>query len=291
MRGLIIQGTAFSLLIGIGLWGIWMLTQAQVGPNFLLYLLIVLLSFSLAVILAYYTYALWRADYSLEREAVHLKWGLRIEDIPMASIEWVRTAADMDFLPPLPWLRWPGAVVGTRQLPDGNRLEYFSASSRHLIFIATENKVFAISPDNPKRFLELFGELMEMGSLANLPGHSSYPALLIWRVWADPLARYFILGGLVLSLILLGLVSFAIPSNPTISLRVDPAGQPLEQIPSVQLMLLPVLNTSFFLSDLLLGLFFYRKYENKPLAYLVWGSGVVTGGLFIGALMFILRTG
>lgn len=268
-----------------------MLTQAQVGPNFLLYLLIVLLSFSLAVILAYYTYALWRADYSLEREAVHLKWGLRIEDIPMASIEWVRTAADMDFLPPLPWLRWPGAVVGTRQLPDGNRLEYFSASSRHLIFIATENKVFAISPDNPKRFLELFGELMEMGSLANLPGHSSYPALLIWRVWADPLARYFILGGLVLSLILLGLVSFAIPSNPTISLRVDPAGQPLEQIPSVQLMLLPVLNTSFFLSDLLLGLFFYRKYENKPLAYLVWGSGVVTGGLFIGALMFILRTG
>jgi hypothetical protein len=291
LRGLIVQGMAILLLAGVSVGGFWQMTQAQVGPTFIFYLLLVLVGLSLAAVLVYCAYALYRADYSLERESVHLKWGLRIEDIPMASIEWVRTEADLDFSPPLPWLRWPGAVVGTRRLPDGNRLEYFAASTRHLVFIATKNQVFAISPDDPKRFLGLLGELMEMGSLTQPLARSVYPTLLVWRVWSDRMARYLILGGLALSLVLLVLVSFLIPSTPTISLRVDPTGAPLERIPSVQLMLLPVLNTSFFLGDFLLGLFFYRKYENQLIAYLLWGSSIFTGLLFLGALLFIMRTG
>jgi hypothetical protein len=90
---------------------------------------------------------------------------------------------------------------------------------------------------------------------------------------------------------LLALVSFIIPTTPTISLRFDVNGTPLEYVPSVQLMVLPVLNTSFFIGDFLIGLFLYRKYENQQLAYLLWGSSVLTGILFLGALMFISRTG
>jgi hypothetical protein len=267
------------------------MTRAQVGPVFFLYLMLFLLGFCLVTILVYCTYALWRAAYTLEREAVHLKWGLRIEDIPMASIEWVRTEADLGYKPPLPRLRWPGAVLGVRLLPDGKHLEYFAADTRHLVFVACQNRVFAITPENPKKFLETFGQLMEMGTLTQQPTRSVYPALLIRRVWSDHLARYFILGGLALSLVLLASVSFIIPTTSIISLSFDVAGRPLEYVPSVQLMVLPVLNTSFFFGDFLIGLFLYRKYEYQQLAYLLWGSSVLTGILFLGALLFIIRTG
>jgi len=282
---------AIILLVGISAWGLWQMTQAEVGPTFLFYLLLVLTGLSLVTVLVYCAYALYRAEYSLEREAVHLKWGLRVEDIPISSIEWVRVETDLEFSAPLPWFRWPGAVLGVRNLPDGNRLEFFAANTRHLVFIATQKRVFAISPDEPKRFLEIFGQLMEMGSLTRPPERSIYPTLLIWRIWLDQTARYLVLGGLALSLILLVFVSFAIPATPTVSLRMAPGGAPLEQVPSVQLMLLPVLNTSFFLGDFILGMFFYRKYENQLLAYLLWGSSVFTGLLFLAALFFIMRVG
>jgi hypothetical protein len=56
-------------------------------------------------------------------------------------------------------------------------------------------------------------------------------------------------------------------------------------------MLLPVLNTFIFLADLLLGLFFYRRTEAQPLAYLLWGSSILTALLFIAAVIFILSAG
>lgn len=291
LRGLIIQGAGILILVGLSLWGFLLMTQAQVGPVFLLYLLLFLLGLSAATFLIYCAYALWRAGYSLEREAVHLKWGLRIEDIPMSAIEWVRTEVDLGYPLLLPWLRLPGAVLGARRLPDGKHLEYFAVHTRRLVFIGTQKQVYAISPEDPKRFLDIFGQLMEMGSLSQQPARSVYPAVLIRLVWSDRIARYLILAGFVLSLLLLLLVSFIIPTTAMISLRFDATGAPLEYIPSVQLMLLPVLNTSFFIGDLLLGLFFYRKFENQLLAYLLWGSSVFTGILFLGALLFIIQTG
>jgi hypothetical protein len=70
-------------------------------------------------------------------------------------------------------------------------------------------------------------------------------------------------------------------------------------------MLLPLLSLFFFLVDLLLGLFFYRRDgdyaptialrsgSNLPLghvlAYLLWSSQVLTGLVFIFALFFLLR--
>jgi hypothetical protein len=291
LRGLIVQGVAIFILVVVSLWGFWQLTRAQVGPVFLIYLLLFLLGFSLVTALVYCAYALWQAEYTLEREGLHLKWGLRMEDIPMASVDWVRTKADLGYKPPLPWLRLPGAVLGVRRLPDGKHLEYFAAETHHLVFIAAQDQVFAITPENPKHFLETFGQLMEMGTLTHQPIRSVYPGLLIRRVWLDHIGRYLILGGLFFSFILLVSVSFVIPTTDTISLRFDVTGAPLEQIPSVQLMLFPVLNTAFFIVDFLLGLFLYRNYEDRQLAYLLWGSSVLTGILFVGALLFITQAG
>jgi hypothetical protein len=84
-------------------------------------------------------------------------------------------------------------------------------------------------------------------------------------------------------------VSLSIPSHPQISLRLNTDGSPVEPVPGIRLLLLPVLNTFFYITDLLLGLFFYRRSDTRSLAYLMWTGSILTSILFAGAVYFILH--
>lgn len=206
----------------------------------------------------------------------------------MHAVLWVRPASESGLSVPLPLIRWPGAILGTRRLPDGARLEFLAGNARHLVLIATMERIYAISPEEPGEFLQVYENLMEMGSLVHLPARSIYPAFLLARVWTDRLARALLLAGAGLAFALLIIVSFAIPTSDTISLGFGPQGGQRDPVPSVQLLLLPVLNAFFFLVDLLLGMLLYRRGYSQLLAYLLWGSGVLTGLLFLVAVLFIL---
>jgi hypothetical protein len=91
--------------------------------------------------------------------------------------------------------------------------------------------------------------------------------------------------------VLLIWVSLAIPARSQITLGFDAAGIPRDPIPSVRLLLLPVLNTMVFLADTLLGFYFFRNEEAQPLAFLLWGGGVLSPLLFLISVFFILQTG
>jgi len=54
---------------------------------------------------------------------------------------------------------------------------------------------------------------------------------------------------------------------------------------------LPVLNTIFWTFDFFLGLFFFRRANQRLLAYLLWGTSVLVAALFWVALFIILRIG
>lgn len=280
------------LALGMGgAWGLYKATRAEVGPTFLLFLLLTLLAFSLVPVLAYRAYALWKASYTLERDGIRLRWGLREEVIPMDVVRWVRPADEIGFSLPFPRVRWPGAVLGVRRLPDGSQVEFLAAQTRPLVLIAAFGRVFAISPADPDQFLRTYQRLSELGSLTPLPSGSLYPAFLLARVWANKPARNLLLVGLILSLILLVVVSLLVPSRPVISLGFNPDGTPTAPVPSIRMLLLPFLNTFFYLADLLGGLFFYRREGGQDLAFLLWGSGVLTALFFLGALIFILGAG
>src|SRR3989304_4831255 len=64
-RGLIVHGTLFFVLTAVALTGFISLTRAEVGPAFLISLLIALISFIPLPFLAYRAYSLFRADYHL----------------------------------------------------------------------------------------------------------------------------------------------------------------------------------------------------------------------------------
>ena len=212
----------------------------------------------------------------------------------MGSVRWVRPASDLGHPISLPWLHWPGAILGVRKAADEGKIEFLAADPDRLVLVATDETLFAISPEDPDEFLQAYNRFTEMGALSPIPPRSIFPTFLLAQVWQTAPARYLLLSGLSLSVILFIAVSLYISSHQTVSLGFTSGGSPSEvvpasPVPAAQLLLLPVLNTLFYVADLLAGMFFFRREEGLPLAYLAWVSSVLTPITFLGAIYFIFQ--
>jgi hypothetical protein len=259
-------------------------TQDPAGLDFMLHMLIALVILIPLPLFAYRFYALLTAYYVLQRSGLQIRWGLRREAIPLNDIEWIRPADELGFRLPLPWLRWPGAVMGNRQVSELGQVEFMAADTAHMILVATPEKVFAISPADPNRFTAVFRQVNELGSLDPLEAQSLYPKVFLGRVWEDRLARRLVLPGLGVGLVLLAVVAFAIPHLGTIAWTTPGSTAPAER-----LLLLPVLDGMLWLVDLGFGLFLYRRGADLRIAaYLLWGSSVVTGVLLLIASLLLI---
>jgi hypothetical protein len=287
--GTIVLLVLVAVFMGTGVLGLVQMAEVQAGMAFLASIVPVALALVLVPFLFYRLLALQRSSYVLERDGIHLMWGLRSEDIPMEVVMWVGDAQDLGYALPRPFSSLPGSVLGTRTLPDGKPVEFLASSQRRLVVIVTPDRAFAISPADPAGFLGSFRRLAEFGSLAPLEARSVFPQVLISRSWADRWTRILLVAGLLLALALLVWVSLEVPNHAQIALHISASGASAEDlVPGIQLMLLPVLNMAFFAADLVLGLYFYRHPETQPLAYLVWGGSVLASVLLLLAVYYIL---
>ena len=259
-------------------------TQNPSGLGFLFQMVIALVIFAPLPLFLYRLYALLSAVYILGRDGLMIRWGLRREDIPLREIEWMRPADELGFRLPLPWLRWPGAILGFRTVPELGRVEFLSSDLPHMILVATPEKVYAISPADDVQFMSLFRQINELGSLSPIEAQSVYPTVLLGRVWEDRLARLLILASLGIGLVLLAIVAIAVPGLETL-----PWTEPGTTAPAERLLLLPILDGIIWLFNLLMGIFLYRRGADLQFAaYLLWGSAGLTGLLLlIGSLVLI----
>jgi hypothetical protein len=296
------QGTlmligAGLVLLALGGVGIWRATSANFSLILLAILLPSLLALTLVPLLAYRVYALNAAFYRLERDGMQLRWGLRVEEIPMDTVLWVRARQDYTGALPLPWLHFPGAIVGRRSLSDQWTVEYLAESSDRLVLIATPGRIYAISPAEPGAFIQTYHRFTELGSLTPLPARSVLPTALLNRVWDAPWARFFLIAGFIFSLLLLILVSLIIPTRNTVVIGFNPIGAAHQPVPVLRLLLLPLLNSAIYMIDLFAGLFFFRKDDGPPpalptarsLAFLLWGAGFVTSFFFLFAVITMIN--
>lgn len=289
-RGLVIH-ISLALLFGLAsLFGLWLAFQNPVGLIFALYLVVFIITAIPVPILAYRAYALGRANYLLDRNTLRLVWGLRIEDIPVTDVEWIRPMKGLVAPIRLPLFRLPGGILGVTRQADIGRVEFLAADARNLVLVATARQVYAISPEKTTAFLTAFQKTIEMGSLQPVRGSSQYPSFVVARAWESPFVRYIWLAGALLNIGLLLWVTVLVPSLKRVSLGFGPAGVPLEAVQGSQLILLPVLSAFLFLVGLFLGLFFYRRPELRVLALAVWTSGAIAALLFLVAVFFILTT-
>jgi hypothetical protein len=288
--GLVLHTAIMIVLALISSWGFYNLTRTQVGPMFVLYLLAGFLSFAPIPFFGYRAYALLKADYYIDRDSLAMLWGLRIEDIPLTDIEWVRPASDLTRPLLLPRFRLPGAVLGTRRHPDLGLVEFIASSSRNLILIATSKHIFAISPQNAPGLVQTFARATEMGSLMPTEAKSVYPSFLITEAWESRVARFLWMSGLLLNLGLIVWVGILIPSFSKIPFGFNPSGAPNQTASSTQLILLPLISGFMFVVGVTAGLYFYRWERQRPLAFVVWISSTICAFLFLMAVLFLVST-
>src|SRR5215213_4086288 len=277
--GLLIHIVIIALLTTVSVFGFANLPRSQVGPQFVLNLLMALVGFAPIPLFAYRTYALLRADYFIDRDSLAMLWGLRVEDIPLTDIEWVRPASDLTVPLSLPRFRLPGALLGTRRHPDLGLVEFIASSSRNLILIATSKRVFAISPQNAAGLVQTFARATEMGSLMATEAKSVYPSFLITQAWESSIARFLWMSGILLNLGLIVWVGILIPSLSQIPFGFNTFGVPSETAASTQLILLPLVSSLMFIIGVTAGLYFYRWERQRPLAFIVWLSSTLSAFL------------
>lgn len=284
-RGLILRGVGVAALGLAGTACLLLSLRQQVGAMFVVLLLLSIVFYLPIPLAAYRAYALLNASYTLERDGLRLRWGLRAEDIPLPEIEWVRPAAELGFHLPMPWLALPGGLLGARSLPELGTVEFIASEEQSLLLVATRQKIYAISPADPGAFIHAFQRAIELGSLAPLPSYSSQPVAFVARIWRDIPARILLLLSLGLTVALFVLAGLLIPGRGQIALGFSPEGQPLEAGPAARLLLLPVLAAFTFVTDLIAGMYFYRHPSQRPVAYLLWVAGVLTPLLLIIAVI------
>lgn len=285
-----VHGLCILALAGASAWGFFNLTNAEVGPALVNYLLVGILSAIPIPFLGYRAYALLRADYYIDRDSLAMIWGLRVEDIPLTDIEWVRPASDLTNPLSLPPLRLPGAVLGTRRHPDLGLVEFIASNSSNLILVATSKRVFAISPKDAASLVRTFARATEMGSLSPAEPVSVYPSFVITQAWESSAARFLWTSGILLNLGLIVWVGFLIPSLGQVPLGFDPFGAPVETAPSVRLILLPLISGLLFIVGFVTGLYFYRREKQRPLAFVIWISSALCTVLFLMAVLFLVMT-
>ncbi len=245
-----------------------------------LLLIISLVLFAPLPWIVYRAYALARAAYTLERDGLRLRWGMRAEDIPLPEVEWVRRATDLAVDLPLPVLHWPGAILGSVNVADLGPVEYLASSPDNLILIATPQRIYAVSPEDPQAFLRAFQSTLEMGSLSPLSPASVLPAAYLAQLWTEKVPRGLLVSGFLLNLLLLVGVGLLVSRVSGITMTEEGSS----------IVLLPILGAFIYVLDLAAGLFFYRRENQRPIAYMMWGSAALTGLLLIAAVVMMLTT-
>lgn len=288
--GLALHGLIILALGGISTFGILNLTRAQVGPSFVTYLLMALVAFAPIPIFAYRAYALLKADYFIDRDSLAILWGLRVEDIPLTDIEWVRPASDLSNPLALPAFRLPGSVLGSRRHPDLGMVEFIASDTSNIILIATSKRIFAVSPLDAGLLVRTFARATEMGSLSPAEPVSVYPSFIITRAWENPTARFLWMSGLFLNLGLIVWVGTLIPSLGQIPFGFNALGAPNNPTTPSRLILLPLLSILLFIGGVIAGLYFFRWDKTRPLSLILWISSAISTLLFLVAVLFLVTT-
>jgi hypothetical protein len=284
-RGLLIHVGIMAVLVIISVTGFNNLSRAEFGSGFVIWLLVALLGFAPVPFFGYRAYSLFRANYFLDRNSLALNWGLRLEDIPLNDIEWIRRVDDLTHPLKMPGFSLPGGILGLRRHPDLGVVEYLASESRKILLVATAKRIFAISPNNPDALMQTFARAVELGSLTPAEAKSAYPSFIITQAWEHGLVRFLWLSGSFLNIGLFIWVGTIIPLISRVSLGFHQT----ESVPATQLIILPIVSLFLFIGGWLAGLYFYRWDKERALAFVVWASGALTSLCFLVAVFFIIN--
>lgn len=287
--GLSLHAVVLIALLGVSAWAFANLSRESLGPNFVIFLLAGIIAFAPVPLLAYRAYALFRAEYVLNRDSLELRWGLRNEAIPLMDIEWVRPVGDLTYPLRTPAALLPGSLLGLRRHRDLGVVEFMASDKKNLLLVATPRRIYAISPANPAEFTQTFARAVELGSVSSAQAKSVYPSFVLAEAWQSGLVRYLWLAALFLNIGLIVWTSLLIPAMPHVSFAFGP-DRSASTVPGAQLVILPLLSVVLTLTGWGAGLYFYRWTETRVLSSVIWASSALSSVVFLVAVLFIVST-
>jgi len=274
--GLIVLVSLFLLFLGISIFGFTFFPRQEPGPVFFLSFILTILFLVPVAFILYRCYGLLSSSYTLTRDRLQIKWGLRQEIIPLSEINWVHTPQEMPEEIPWPFLPIPGAYLGKVHTASGETIEFMASDIKKMIFVGTSKGVYGISPADPKEFLDGFQRVLQMGSVFEPTHQTIRPADWIAASWENYIARRsFVFSAVFLVLMFLWVgFRFSGLENSRISSTNETA------FPIRNILILPFLAGVFWVIDMGIGVRLYKSDKLKRIAELIWSSGGIITFLF-----------
>jgi len=262
-------------------------TNISVGRQYFFFIVFFLVVAALLPLFLYRLYVLLRSYYQVSPEGLLLRWGMRVEFIPLNEIIQVVPVIELPLGLPVPVSRLPGAVVGVRRSPTFGDLEFMAttASDDSLVLVQADNRSFVISPFALGEFLTAYQRVNEIGSLVKSQPQSIYPSTVFSNIWQVAWARNLLLVGLFASLGLAVWGGLILSNYPDISLFVSASGFLVREVTTSHLLFLLVVNVFFYALNAIAGIFFFRMEYTRPLAFLLLGGSLVTSLLVFFAVL------
>lgn len=148
-QGIALHLALCLLLIGLEVFLVFNFAVTQVGLQFFLLLIAMMIFAVPLVFLLYRLYSLINASYDLKRDGLHIRWGQRREVIPLNAIEWIRRPEEMNRDVPWSVLPMPGAYLGTVTTKDGVTFEFLASSMQTMLFLGLPVIFMSSLPKTP----------------------------------------------------------------------------------------------------------------------------------------------
>lgn len=271
--GLLIAAILFLLISG-SMGGQGWLSIVLIGVG-----LILLFPLALAI---YRIITIATTIYSLTRDALEVKWGLRRELIPMREIEWVHPVSDFETPLPLRFTLIRGSYYGETDIKGLGRTLFVATAPDQMVLIKLSQAYLVISPQDKLAFTDTFMQCSQLGNLQQIQPESENLKMLWGRVMDDRIAKRLLLGGAI-SFLLLILTTAIIVSQLQQVVWVS-----METVPSSRIFLLALIGLFFSILNTLTGLFlFLQERAGKTVVYLLWGWSILINVILNLAALFM----
>lgn len=289
--GIIIGGLQLGVVLAAVGFSVYQLATVPISAWAILWVTLPLIGVPFMLLVSYRLYGLITSHYRLDRDGFYLTWGVSVEQIPLAALTSIKPAIEV--APELRLRRslwWQGCIVGRKKINDVGTVDFFATTDlQGIVIVSAGERLLGISPPDLETFHQAFIDATRMGSLEPIPAFSQRPDFILAHLWADTAAKGLMLVGLALPLLLLGYLAVRVPSlPPLVPFGFEPTGAPSLLAPPGRLLLLPMISGLCWLANLVVGVWFYRRVEDRNIAFAVWAVALLVGGLFWGAALQLL---
>jgi len=255
--------------------------------SFLLGLLIAL-SLPLLVILGYLLYGLFSLRYLMGRDSLVISWARRQEIIPLAAIESIVSAENVEEQIRIRGLSWPGYCIARGHGDKlGEVLFYSTDRPGEQLLVTTPSISYMISPSNPTGLLSALRARQGLGPAQGLQQARKDRGLVALSIWHDWKALGLAASGAVANAGLFAYMTARYPYLPELVPLLSQAGQVKLIGTKEELLQLPIVGLIVFLTNTILGFALHRS--ERLVTYFLTATALLVQILFWSAAVSIIR--